>query len=90
MAKQHISFRLSDEAIGIIDIHAADLAQAKRKNIDRTDSLEDIILRFDQGQKTVLSRVRKKLSSNPFTIPLDTYVEGSKELEKEQLQEALR
>jgi predicted YcjX-like family ATPase len=87
-----VSFRLSDDAMQIIMVHAADLEIAKHKTVDRTEALEDIIALFDKGQRTILSRVKKRLSKREYMPTfreqhcLGEYIQA---LEKDQLMEAV-
>lgn len=60
-----ISFRLSDEAMSALLIHASDLGVVKHRNVDRTEALEDIIqtfvMQYAKEKKTIMGRIRKKL-----------------------------
>jgi hypothetical protein len=57
MGRTHLTFRLSDEAIFVIAAHQAALMTLHQRDIDRTEALEDIILKFEQKPTFSLSRI---------------------------------
>jgi hypothetical protein len=83
-----VSFRLSDEALTILLLHAENLKTIYHRDVDRTEALEDIIQKFLNKEKTFLSKIRKKLQPSGDS-GLDTFLAATRELQHEQLEEAL-
>ena len=71
-----MTFRLSDEALAVIVAHQADLTTVKGKEVDRTETLEDLIL--NPPQKLSLSNFfhRRKPAPDPQTKPLEVFTHG--------------
>lgn len=76
MAKTHITFRLSDQAMKTIQRH-----QARYSLVTTTDALEDILFQFSKSQQ---SRIRKLLEKKPEIKRLllsDFFVDASGHVE---------
>lgn len=94
MARNPVSFRLSDDALRVLDVHTSDLAGLKARDVDRTEALEDILRWFDTQTAGVLARLKKRASE--FRRRPAHYAGNQKhiyeylpEVSKDQLEEAL-
>jgi hypothetical protein len=83
-----VSFRLTDETLSLLLIHASDLSASKGRTVDRTEALEDIIHQWAKKQKTLVSKIKRKLQPHSDTS-LSAFLEAQKSLADDQLQEAL-
>ena len=87
---QPVCFRLSDEAMSIIIVHASDLSVSHGRDVDRTAALEDIIMQFaNKSQKGLVTRLRKKLhpeGSSALTVFLEA--EHAADIREQTLEDA--
>lgn len=64
MARTHVTFRLSDEAMQVLVMHQARLSADQKKDVDRTTTLEDILFKFD-SQGNPVARLKRALRRHP-------------------------
>lgn len=68
-----MTFRLSDEAISVIGAHQGELSVVNRREVDRTEALEDIILKFPKKLNLGNLFRRKKHAPDPQTPSLEVF-----------------
>jgi len=76
MGKTHITFRLNDEALTVLQLHKEDLAAVQHRPIDRTEALEDILFKFKERQHSPLADIKRAFRKHPTdekSIPLEAF-----------------
>lgn len=80
MGTTHLTFRFSDEALAVLQKHQADLSCHFGRKVDRTQALEDIIIKFDSKP---VGRLKKLFSHSPSfekgDRPLELFLNAEKE-----------
>jgi hypothetical protein len=71
MGKTHVTFRLSEEALTVIQQH-----QQRHDFVERTEALEDILKQFWKVENKVATKFKRFLAGDPNIKPLEAFIDG--------------